>query len=210
MLRHIFTRLLIVVAILAGACSSGGDEDDGTVSTRGTAAATTTTAAMTVPAFDWSRPRPVDLGGGWLIEDCEGDAPLFCVRRDGEIVGSLEALRFDLEGKTPQQQADAFLETFRGDRTQTCPAHTFTAEQAIDVTTADGAAIRYGFTLSTGNDVVERVVQFAGERDGKHVVIAANAVDEGGCLAREGEFATANLIAFEPRLDALIRASGLP
>ena len=198
-----------VVTVTVAACS--GDSDDGApTSTTPTSVAVATTAPLTVPAFDWARPRPVDLGGGWSIEDCEGDAPLFCVRRNGEIVGSLEALRFPLEGKPPEQQAAAFLETFGDDRSKTCPGHRFVVDAISKMTVADGPAIRYGFTLSNGDDVVERVVQYAGERDGRHVIIAANAVDEGGCLAREGEFATANLIAFEPRLDALIRASGLP
>jgi len=202
--------LIAIALAAAAACSSGNDGR--TPRTFPTRPATTRATATTlvVPAFDWARPKPVDLGGGFAIEDCEGDAPLFCVRRDNQIVGTLEALRFDLEGKTPEQQARSFLDTFREDRTKTCPGHTFTADPITPVTTADGPSIRYGFTLRNGTDVVERVVQYAGERDGKHVLIAANAIDEGGCLTREGEFSTDNLIAFESRFDALVRASGLP
>lgn len=198
---------LIAVAVVVAGC--GGDDGDTASPSTAVPGTTTTSISISVPAFDWSRPRPVDLGGGWAIEDCEGAAPLFCVRRDGQIVGSLEAARYPRE-RPPRERAAEFLDAFRSDRGETCPGQRYAADEIVDLTIADGAAIRYGFTLFNGTDVVERVVQYAGERGGEYVVLVANAVDEGGCIAREGEFATADLIAFESRLDALVRVSGLP
>ena len=210
-MRHKLHAALIALAIavaLAACSNDDGGRSTGTTTRPAPTHATATT--LVVPVFDWAHPKPTDLGGGFAIEDCEGDAPFFCVRRDGEIVGTLEVLRLDLEGKTPEDQAQGFLNTFRDDRMKTCPGHAFSADAIAHVTTADGESIRYSYTLRNGKDVVERVVQYAGVRDGKHVVIAANAIDEGGCLTREGEFATDDLIAFEPRFDALVRVSGLP
>ena len=170
-------------------------------------------ATIRGPVVEWASIKPTDLGDGWRVQDCDGDAPFVCVARNDEILGVMEVLRLPTEGRTLDQHVTGYYESIKNDRKDGCGAdYKIATEPVRPVTAPDGDVIRYGFTGALGNapGISERVIQFAGIRDDKLVILAASANDDGGCLSREGEFTTAQLRDFEPRLALLVNSSGLP
>lgn len=214
--RHLLRRAAPVAAVVvAGALAltfTGGD--DGTP-----AADPSTPTTVATVGFDWARPATVDLGEGWSVTDTEGDAPMVTVLRHGIPVGIVEYLDFPLEGGTGGERAalDAHVAGYYDDigadrRRSPIRGYRFEPDAAVHLGTADGDAVRYGFrgTLPDGRPS-ERSVHWAGVRDGRLVLVAASAYDEGGLFAREGsEFTSADLDAVADRLDRLVRSSGLP
>lgn len=213
--RHFLRRAAPAAAVVAAgalalALSAGG---------RGPGGAPSTPTTVAAVEFDWARPATVDLGGGWSVTDTEGDAPMVTVLRHGVPVGIVEHLDFPLEGRAVGGRAalDAhvarYYEEIGADRRGSpVPGYRFEPDAAVHLDTADGHAVRYGFrgTLPDGRPS-ERSVHWAGVRDGRLVLVAASAHDEGGLFAREGaEFTSADLDAVADRLDRLVRASGLP
>jgi hypothetical protein len=208
-------RLAALLVVLA-ACGGGGDSAAPTTTTTITA-----TTAPPAPAFDWSDPAPVDVDG-WHLESCEGDAPLVCVERDGQIVGLVERLEFPLDSfddlAAPLAAGDeeaaydalaaAFVRDLTADRETGCEdGYTVEPLPVIHVTTPDGTAARYGFAATTASgDPAERVVQYAAVRGDTLVLLAANASSADGCLPPEGpEFTPHLLEAFEPVFDGLVQ-----
>ena len=214
--KHLLRRSApVAAAVVAGALAlafTGGDD--------GTPAADRSTPTTVAPVdFDWARPATVDLGEGWSVTDTEGDAPMVTVLRHGVPVGIVEYLDFPIEGLADGERAalDSHVAGYYddiGDDRRSSPVrdYRFEPDTAVHLETADGDAVRYGFrgTLPDGRPS-ERTVQWAGVRDGRLVVVAASAHDEGGLFAREGsEFTSADLDAVADRLDRLVRSSGLP
>lgn len=208
-----WTAPAAVTALAIGAVALGG-LDGGAGGDR-----PTEVTAVPPARLDWLRPVPVDLGGGWAVADTEGDAPMVTVLRNGRPVGIVEYLDFGLEEPATGDRAtlDAHMAEYVrdiGNDRATAPVkdYRFDPDPAVHLRAADGAAVRYGFrgTLSDGRPS-ERSVHWAGIRGGRLVIVAASAYDEGGLFAREGsEFTSADLDAVAERLDALVRASGLP
>ena len=216
MRRHL-SLLAGVAAAALSACSS----DHQAVS-----ASTTTTVAPTA-AIDWTAPAPTDVGQGWSVRDCEGDAPLVCVDRDGAPAGVLEIGRFPLDSLSEvvaarQQdgdraaldtQAKVFLRDLSADRKEGCGiGYGIAPAPVAHLRAADGPVVRYGFT-GTGDDgsPSERIVQYAGIRGTTLVILTANAYDVGGCLPPEGTAFTSGLLAeFEPQLEAAVKTSPFP
>lgn len=214
--RHLLRRAAPVAAVVvAGVLAlalAGGDDGTPAIDRR------TPTTAATV-GFDWARPATVDLGEGWSVTDTEGDAPMVTVLRHGVPVGIVEYLDFPLEGGAHGERAalDAHVAGYYDDigadrRSSPIRGYRFEPDAPVHLDTADGDAVRYGFrgTLPDGRPS-ERSVHWAGVRDGRLVLVAASAYDEGGLFAREGsEFTSADLDAVADRLDRLVRSSGLP
>jgi hypothetical protein len=216
MRRHLSLLAGLAVAVLP-AC--GGDH-------QAVSASTTSTVAPTA-AINWNAPAPTDVGRGWSIRDCEGDAPLVCVDRDGVPAGVLEIGRFPLNSLpdvvAAQQgsgdraaldtQARVFLRDLSADRKEGCGlGYGIASAPVVHLRAADGPVVRYGFT-GTGDDgsPSERIVQYAGIRGTTLVILTANAYDVGGCLPPEGTAFTSGLLAeFEPLLEAAVKASPFP
>ena len=211
-----WSGLLVAAAVAAGgvalADSDGSDRAP-------TVTVPPVTAAPREPVVDWARPTLVDLGGGWAITDTEGDAPMLTVLHDGVAVGIVELLDYEVPAGSDgpkvalEEQAARFFEAIGADRAAApIRGYRFLPDAIVHLSAADGAVVRYGFRgLLPDGAASERSIQWAGIRDGRLVLVAAAAYDEGGLFAREGsEFTSADLDAVADRLDRLVRASGLP
>jgi hypothetical protein len=209
--------VLAVALLLAAACSGGGGEEG----------AGTTTSTPATGAIDWRHPEPLDAGDGWRLDDCEGDAPIVCVDRDGEPAGFLEVVEFPvasfdvmaepLADGDDDAALDALASSFgtdlAADRSLGCgEGYVVDPLPVTHLTTGDGPAVRYGLVGTTaGGEVSERVVQYAAIRGDSLVVLVAAAYDADGCLVAEGEeFAPDVLEAFQPVLDRVVAASPMP
>jgi hypothetical protein len=176
---------------------------------------------------DWAQPDRTALPDGWRLADCPGDAPLFCLGKDGQTVGQIEVLEFPLatleelsavlaergEAAALEDHAGRYIADFTAERTEGCPpGYAVAGDPPRRLSASDGLVIRYGFTgtLADGRPS-EKTVQYAGLRDDTLVLLSAIAEDPGGCLPPEGTSLTsAQLAAFAPVLDRVVEASGLP
>jgi hypothetical protein len=182
----------------------------------------TTTTLLRVPAVSFTEDGPpVDLGDGWSVIGCEGDAPLICVDRDGARVGVIELATFPVESfalpgfreaaargdvdAAMRILADDFITTFERDRREGCgDAYRIEAEEPETSTVLGQAGLRYGYVARQDGAIVERQLNH-GTIVGSEVVLAnAPAYAAGGCVPREGEFEPSVLDEFEPYLRALI------
>jgi hypothetical protein len=179
------------------------------------------------PRVDWAEPDRTALPDGWRLADCPGDAPLFCVGKDGQTVGQIEVLEFPLatleelsavlaergEAAALEDHAERYVADFTAERTEGCPpGYAVTGDPPRRLSASDGLVVRYGFTgtLADGQPS-EKTVQYAGLRDNTLVLLSAIAEDPGGCVPPEGtSFTSAQLAAFAPILDGIVEASGLP
>ncbi len=176
--------------------------------------------------IDWTDPSVVvDLGGGWSIAKCEGDALFLCVSRDGEHVSALEALFFDTATlplfdpdasvrRNLRRIAEDFHESFAEDRAGGCGADY--GFERIAFTPATVGAQRggtFGFigTMADGSPS-EMDVHWATVVDDHVLMVVASAFDPGGCLAPDegGSFETSELAALRSELDRLLADSPLP
>ena len=216
-------RRWLVLPILGGLALTGialaRVDGGGTAEHTGTGHPVATVPAGSTVAIDWSKPTHIDLGNGWAVTDTEGDAPMITVLRHGREVGIVEHLEYPLEtaGDDVRVALDTHVADFLkaiGDDRAGAPikGYRFVPDPAVHLSAADGTIVRYGFrgTLPDGRPS-ERTIQWAGIRDGRLVLVAASAYDEGGLFSPEGsEFTSADLDAVASRLDRLVRASGLP
>ena len=209
-----WSGLFVAAAVAAGGIALAGSDTDGDRPSNPPVA-----AAPRGPVVDWARPTLVDLGGGWAITDTEGDAPMLTVLRDGVPVGIVELLDYEVpaggaDGRAAlDEQAARYFEAIGADRAAApIKGYRFLPDEVVYLGAADGPVVRYGFRgLLPDGTPSERSIQWVGIRDGRLVLVAASAYDEGGLFAREGsEFTSADLDAVADRLDRLVRASGLP
>jgi hypothetical protein len=151
-----------------------------------------------VPTFDWSDlDAEAALADGWLLRDCDGDAPLRCLHGpDGQVRGTVELLRFpdddrlDGEGDAiaELQTIVAELETWLAeDRAEGCPGHTLTLDPRIVTAVAGAPAVVRGHALRDADGlVVERSLVVYVADGGDLVLVVVNATDPGGC-GHQGE-----------------------
>lgn len=170
--------------------------------------------------YVWADQRARDLGDGWSIGACGGDAPVRCVSSDGDIVGTIELGGYPLDVPVAEpdrwlgQQIDALLASTSEDRTATCGVgHAVTiVSRAI---TLDGApGVQYDLrTRSPGDDrvVVERAMGVIAVDDDEVVWLAATGTAHDGCLTPlDGEFSVAQIDLFADRFVAIARGLELP
>ena len=198
-------RLLVLVmtAVLVACGGGGDDEDDAATSTTNSTSTTTATARITA-TVDWTA-RTVELEGqeAFDVEFCEGDAPMLCVSADGEALGAVERISFDAVGDLTKWATD-FYGSIAADRKAGCdPGYELEADRPVPAPFGGIEGIRYAFTGSIDGIVVERVVGYAAERDGKLDLLAANAFSDDFCVERIGELPVVVMAAFEPVLAAL-------
>lgn len=174
---------------------------------------------------DWNdRPAaPIDLGDGWSVQGCEGDAPFMCIEQDDQPVGTVELVRLprptdtlpDAEPSASQlrAQARAVLSAHVPDRREACPDdHDVTVDDVALVEVAGGPGARYGFTVTDGEGtVVERVIGHLTVDSEDLVLIVANARTAATCVVDEEftGFAPDTLQRFAPHLDRIAARSVL-
>jgi hypothetical protein len=229
------TRVLFVALTLATAACASATTDASTVPTTLPGTTTTTTTATTTtapspteipPSIDWENPQnPVAVGVGWVIARCEGEAPLLCISRDGDIVGVVEwfvADPFTYDVYDPEADEEAnlraiaadFIDSFVADRAAGCGA-----DYAVDPTRSGAARVWW-------RDRARLWVPGNDER--RHTFGAASAVPDllqgqadpvdGKRLRRErmprrgglATFDSAGLEALRPHLELLLALSPLP
>lgn len=152
----------------------------------------------TALVIDWSASRDtVDLGDGWSATACDGQAPLVCVARDGEVVGTVERIGFpvadppDGDDDVPAwlaERADRFAASLAADRAVGCgDGYTVAFDAHTEVVLGGMPALRYRFT-GTGADgtVRERGVAVITVTGHVETVLAANAYGPGGCVDADG------------------------
>jgi hypothetical protein len=203
---------LASLALLAAACTANP-----AAPTTTTIAATSVPTTTVVPAaWVWGIDS-VELGGGYAVGPCEGDADqIACVTKDDVVVGSAEFLSlptesFDfLDGVVDPVESIAliaadYIATFQTDRQTTCPNLEFKTLAEVPVTVAGGGGLRYGFEELDGVQVVEKNLIY-GVRIGENInLYSFAAIAEGACLSNEGELTDpAILDALLPGLDRVM------
>jgi hypothetical protein len=177
------------------------------------------------PVLDWDDPTGVaDLGDGWMLVDCLGDAPLWCFELDGELRGTLEFGRWpdddrladaaDDEGRRDALHALVldFGEWLHDDRAAGCPGHTVELAAVRDVTVAGAPGVVRAHTMRDGpGAVVERSLAIHVADGADHVLFTVNANEEGACVASETavELRPAELESLAGRIVDLVRRGPL-
>lgn len=240
----------MVLLLLCGACAGpaggvGGDgptptgesgsiPDDGggsastvaadtTTTTTTVTTTTTTTAVGDVPPVDWSDAATVvELGGGWTVARCQGDAPLLCFERDGEVAGLVEAISHPVDevgesldpSESLQVLADGFVESMAADRAVGCgPDYVVEPLPVEDVSVGGLPGLRFGYSgLLADGTLSELVVHHATIDGDRVVVLAAPAYAADGCPGRDElpSFHPADLASLVPELGAVLAVSPLP
>lgn len=164
----------------------------------------------------------VDLGEGYTLGPCEGDAVhISCIAVDGTVVGSAEYFQlpvssFDfLQGiENPIESIEAiaadYAATFEADRAVTCPELAFEVLGPDPVTIAGMPGLRYGFQQTEPTeDVVEKNLLY-GLRTAEFVhVFSFSANGEGSCVGADG-MTPEQLETIIPVLDQAIAVVEVP
>jgi hypothetical protein len=227
--------LLLTLAVLVVAC--GADTVDDTTTTQPTTTTTQPTTTTTGPTttstvpsvggvFDWvDRSASLDLGDGWTVAHCEGEAPLVCVSRDGDLVGVLELFIADpltytafdpaADDETNLRAIGAhFVDAFQTDRASGCGAdYVVEALEPRTIEMGGNPALAYGFRGTLGDGTAsEYNLQYATLSHGRLIFLVGAAYDDGGCPGKDDmvSFDSATLEAFQPHLEAMLEASSLP
>jgi hypothetical protein len=183
--------------------------------------------APEAPTFDWDDLDMEEaLVDGWVLRDCEGDAPLRCLYDpDGSVAGTIELLRFPqddrLQGATTDAAAHAALdglvtefdEWLAADRAEGCPGHTVTSEppQTAAIDGAPAVVRSYGMRDPDGRVVESSLAAYL--VDGADlVIISIPASTPGTCLfeAELSELQPEQLDLLRPALIALIERGTVP
>lgn len=216
-LRRICATLVLAV-VLAG-CVTGGATPPPTADPPSQDGADAPMPEVPALVADWERDDvAVELPGGWVVQGCEGDAPLLCVTDGDRQVGFLELGRYPLpddhEGDDRAYLAaamDSYVEGMRADRAQGCPDLTFEPIPAIDRLVGGEPGLRGGYRLVNGEGrEVERHVQYWTVVGGDHVSVTVPAYAADGCLEAMGEFSPEDLGLVALHLDRLVGDTPLP
>jgi hypothetical protein len=220
---HPLSFLVIAAALVVlGAC---GDTDSGSAST-GTTFAPDHPPQGVGAVVNWEDPtKVVDLGDGWAIRACEGEAPLLCVELSGRQIGVVEALSYpvssfedlDPDGD-PKENLDrfgaGFIKAIGSDRAVGCgPDYGFDPFPVEDFVLGGTPGVSFGFlgTMPSGKPS-ELNLQYATIVGDRVLSIVAIAYDEGGCPGRDelSGFDSVTLRDFRPRLEEVLHESPLP
>lgn len=168
---------------------------------------------------------PVDLDGGWRVADCDGDAPLLCVERGEEIVGTLELNRFPVADELAAARGEAELraalrdfaagrhDDIAEDRRNGCGEdYVVEADPVTEVSMAGKPGVRYGFRGTEGGVTTERVVSYATVAADQLWIVVADGAAADGCMG------DAELTLFDPEvlrdllplLDRVVAGTPLP
>ncbi|HVM08557.1 MAG TPA: hypothetical protein VM345_08850 [Acidimicrobiales bacterium] len=220
----VIALVLAVAGVGTGACSSGDDESSGDRGGRG-ASSTTSTSVLRVPSISFSETAApmVDLGDGWEVGHCEGEAPIICVSRNGEHAGIIELSPFPVssfhtlagfraaiergdEEAALQLVVDDFLPTLQADRKDGCGAdYVLDASPTSDATVLGRPGVRYGYVARKGKGpVVERQISHATIIGDEVLLVNAAGYADDGCVPREGEFTPEQLNEFDRYLPGLV------
>ena len=223
--------VVLLAALFVGACSPATAPADPSPTVAPSDSPTPSQSPSEQPSdaptyvVDWGPDAaPVDLGDGWTVRDCEGDAPLLCVDRDGELVGTLALSSFEptedlAAADTPEELTDAlraFAESLEDgvvqDRAAGCGADYVVEHEPVAVVTMSGQpGVRYGFRGIQDEAVTEFVLSYATVADGRLWIVVAEAATDDGCMASEFDlFTPDDLATFLPRLDAVVAGTVLP
>lgn len=174
---------------------------------------------------DWEDLEPVDLGDGWVVRDCDGDAPLVCVDRDGEFVGLIELNTFPVPAELEDAaDADELVAAMRAwaadsldgvvaDRAQGCgAAYEVEVEAAVEQMVAGNPGVRYGFRGIEDGAMTEYVISYATVADDQLWIVVADGAADGGCMGSDELqlFDPAVLDTFAPLLDRVVAGTVLP
>ena len=217
-----FGSLLIACGLLLVVEACAETANTTTAPVRPTSTTTTTTTTTTAPPptipehWVWGVDT-VDLGDGYRLGPCSGDADQFaCISRDGALLGAAERLALPVDtfpalaGVDDPVESIAviaadFVTTFSADRQATCPDLAFIALEPAQVTVARTPGLRFGFEELDGEVVVERVVQYGARIGGNVTLFNFTAIAPGACLAAEGELTDpAVLDLIGPGLEAVV------
>ncbi|HYN99083.1 MAG TPA: hypothetical protein VEU28_05365 [Actinomycetota bacterium] len=204
---------MLGLVLMLAACGDAEDPSPGQTSQSPTASPV---AAVTI---DWAArpPAPVELGDGFTVQACPGDAPFLCVSRESEAAGFIEYFPFPApEGDAQdalRELVDDDYRTFTEDRETTCPS-------GYEVETVEPAAAEVGgeeglrseyFVTDAGGKTVERYVKHWAIAEGQVHLVSAEAQEEGSCSPGDGgQFTDAALTDFEPFLAAIAEGSRFP
>lgn len=194
----------------------------------------TTLPATTLPAttlrasaiVDWDDPAVIaDLGDGWQLHACAGDAPLLCASRDGEEAGVVEAHAFAITSVDVIDPAAAaadnlaalaadYLAIFETDRAAGCGAgYEFEPIPPNPIVLGGASGLAYGFVGRMPDGAPSEVqLQYAAIVESKVLLLTASAYDEGGCPGRDdlGGFTSSQLLELRDPWEAILPAVPLP
>lgn len=149
----------------------------------------------------------VELPDGLVVIHCEGDAPLLCIRRDGQELGLLALTDHPLTPEFEARVAASDLETalrewaadhlawVASDRASGCgDGYEFAAEPTVPARLGTFPGIQVGFTGSEGGVVTEHVRLWATAADGRMWIATAEAASPDGCMASD------ELLVFDPEV----------
>jgi hypothetical protein len=212
---------LAAAVLLVAACAAAPTTSTMAGTTTTTIASTTTQATTTTTGepLDWTGDFSFDLGGGYALGPCEGDAPIVCVSKDGWVIGTVEYITYDattfdyLAGvEDPMESvallASNYLDTFAADRTTSCPALRFAVIEPQPATVTGVPGVVFGFAEFDGEIEVERNLLFAARQVDLINLVNAGALDEGACVSAEGAtLLPSDLEAIRPGLEAAIASA---
>ena len=193
--QALFVSLLIVLG-----CGGGGTSTTSTSTATTTTTAETTTTATALESWAWGIDS-VDLGEGYVLGPCEGDAnQIACITKGGSVIGSAEHLAlpvdsFDLlDGvEDPLESIELiaadYIATFMADHQSTCPNLEFKELTPMAVTVGGLPGVRYGFEELEGTRTVEKNVIYGARVEQSINLYSFAAIGEGACLSNEGELA---------------------
>jgi hypothetical protein len=206
-------RALLVSLLIVSACGgSGADSTTVSVTTTVPGSATTRTTAPALEPWVWGV-EEVDLGDGYVLGPCTGDANQFaCFSEDGSVIGSAEHLTLPAETfdhlddvddpvESIELIATDYVSTFTLDRQSTCPNLEFAAPAPASATIGGHPGLRYGFEEADGDRVVEKNVIYGVRKDDTIGLFTFSAIADGACLSNEGELTDPAVLDFLlPRL----------
>ena len=224
-------RWVLPALVLTAACGGDGDGDRGADRPGTTTSSSTTTAAdggevaEVAEVDDWlAGDLSVDLGGGFTLAHCEGDAPILCVTRGSEPKGIVELSSFPVASLDLRRalssgpraalmaHVDDYLGSLRADRIAGCgDGYTVTPLPTTITDGPEGPVASYGFTgARRGEAISVRTAQWAAIRGEELVLLNLSGYDDGACVPAEGEGSVADTVEVERRLRPLVEANPLP
>jgi hypothetical protein len=154
-------------------------------------------AQATAPAaLDYTSQATLPVTRHWQSAPCPNSeaAPIRCLYQDGDLRGSVEALRFPAEpghGRGKSQLRDIAASAyggFREDRLTLCGSgYTVDPLRLVGRRSAGQAGVRWTLTLRRADGTVdEQIVLYASIADGYVRVLTASGTDEDSCYPGEG------------------------